>query len=58
MKNGLKQGDVNAPMLFNLFIDTIVRSLEPVLKQIGVRFMYKLDGILRESKSRNMLDIA
>ena len=49
---------MNAPMLFNLFIDTVVRCLIPVLKQSGVRFVYKFDGQLRECKSRNMQDIA
>ena len=43
---------------FSICADTIVRSLEPVLKQTGVRFIYKLDGQLRECKSRNMLDTA
>ena len=57
MKTGFKQGDVNAPMLFNLFMDTVVRCLLPMLKQSGIRFVYKLDGQLREFKSRNIQDI-
>ena len=58
VKTGFKQGDVNAPMLFNLFIDTVIRCLQPVLRQSGVRFVYKIDGQLRECKSRKHEDMA
>ena len=58
VKTGFKQGDVNAPMLFNLFIDTVVRCLQPVLRSSGVKFMYHIDGHLRECTSRKLEDIA
>ena len=58
VKTGFKQGDVNAPLLFNLFIDTVVRCIEPLLKQSGVTFVYKVDGQLRESKARDLQEIA
>lgn len=57
-RTGLRQGDVNAPMLFNLFIDTVVRCLEPLLRQSGVRFVYMLDGQLRVSSVRDMSQVA
>ncbi|EIE23429.1 hypothetical protein COCSUDRAFT_33070 [Coccomyxa subellipsoidea C-169] len=28
---GFKQGDVNAPLLFNVYIDTIVRVFQPLI---------------------------
>ena len=58
VQTGFKQGDVNAPMLFNLFIDTVVRCLQPKLMQSGVRFMYRMDGHLRECKGRTLEEIA
>ena len=58
VKTGFKQGDVNAPMLFNLFIDTVVRCLEPLLGQAGVTFTYRIDGQLTHSKTRNLHEIA
>ena len=57
VKTGFKQGDVNSPMLFNLFIDTVVRSLEPLLRQEGTMFTYKIDGQLRHSKTRDLQEI-
>ena len=58
VRTGFKQGDVNAPLLFNLFIDTVVRCLMPLLQQSGVTFVYKMDGQLRESKTRDLQEIA
>ena len=58
VKTGFKQGDVNAPMLFNLFIDSVIRCLQRVLRQSGVKFVYKVDGQLRESKTRDIQEIA
>ena len=58
VRTGFKQGDVNSPIMFNLFIDTVVRCLQPLLYQSGIRFVYRLDGQLRECKSRDMQEIA
>ena len=58
VKTGFKQGDVNAPMLFNLFIDTVMRCLEPLLRQSGIKFVYKIDGQLRECRNRDRHEIA
>ena len=58
VRTGFKQGDVNAPLLFNLFIDTVVRCLEPLLKQSGVTIVYKVDGQMRKSKTRDLQVIA
>ena len=48
VNTGFKQGDVNAPMLFNIFIDIVIRSVEPLLKNLGIKVSYRLDGNLRE----------
>ena len=47
---GFKQGCVLAPDLFSLYLDTAVRSLQPVLRSLGVRISYKIDGQLSECK--------
>ena len=57
VKTGFKQGDVNAPMLFNIFIDAVIRCLQLVLRQSGVRFVYRMDGQLRESRCRDASEI-
>ena len=44
-------------MLFNLFLDTALRDMQPGLMALGVHFLYKADGVLREMPSRNILDI-
>ena len=58
VRTGLKQGDVNSPLLFNVFIDTVVRCLQPFLQHAGVTFVYKVDGQLRESRTRDVQEIA
>ena len=35
-------------MLLNIFIDTVIRSVEPLLKNLGIKVSYRLDGNLRE----------
>ena len=47
VKTGFKQGDVNSPMLFNLFLDTVLRACQPELECTGVRFHYNPDELLR-----------
>ena len=44
---GFKQGDVNARLLFNVYIDTIVRVFEPLIRHLGVKWSYKIDGHIR-----------
>lgn len=51
--NGLKQGDVNAPVLFNLFFDTVIRAMQPLLQQAGVHLLYRIDGNLQECKRKS-----
>ena len=53
---GFKQGDVNASMLFNLFLDTVLREMQPELVRTGLAYFYRVDGVLREMPSRNLPD--
>ena len=56
---GFKQGDVNArtfSMLFNLFLDTVLRDMQLELEPLGMSFLYRVDGTLREMPSRNLPD--
>ena len=48
---GFKQGCVLATELFNLYLDTAVRVLLPVLRCLGVKISYKIDGQLSECKN-------
>jgi hypothetical protein len=43
---GFKQGDVNALMLFNIFLDTICRLIEPLPNHLGLNVGYEIDGHL------------
>ena len=45
---GFKQGDVNAPLLFNVYIDTVVRAFQPLICHLGVKLSYKINGNIRE----------
>ena len=53
---GFKQGDVNAPLLFNLFLDTVLRDKQAELEPLRTSFLYRVDGTLREMPSRNLPD--
>ena len=48
---GFKQGDVNAPLLFNVYINTIARAFQPLISHLGVHWSYKIDGNLRSATS-------
>ena len=54
---GFKQGNVNAPMFFNLFnqhcvnLDTVLREMQPELVRTGLAYFY---WVLREMPSRNL----
>ena len=37
--------------LFNIFLVTIVRRIQPELQQLGVQILYKIDGQLTEAKT-------
>ena len=44
---GVKQGDVLAPVLFNLFIATIMTLMQNALRaEDGIQMEYRLDGSL------------
>ena len=51
IETGLRQGGLEAPLLFNTFLDTIVRRIQPELQQLGVRVLYKIDGQLTEART-------
>ncbi len=50
VSTGFKQGDVNAPMLFNVFLDSICRRIEHRVHHLGINVGYSLDGHLTECK--------
>ena len=41
---------MNAPLLFNVYIDTIVRVFEPLIRHLGVKWSYKIDGHITECR--------
>ena len=54
---GFKQWDVNAPILFILFMDTASRDMQPEMIQSGLPYFYRVDGVLRVMPSRNSPDV-
>ena len=51
------QGCVLAPDLINLFLDTAVQSLPPVLSSLGVKISYRIDCQLRECKNPTHIEL-
>ncbi len=57
VRTGFKQGDVNAPTLFNLYVDTILRCCEPLVRQLGVRIGFSDGGHLRECRRPTHMEL-
>ena len=49
---------MNAPLLFNVYIDTIVRVFEPLISHLGVKWSYKIDGHIRECLKPNASNLS
>jgi hypothetical protein len=41
---GFTQGDVNAPTLLNIVMDTLCGLLEPLVRHLGLNVSYSIDG--------------
>ncbi len=48
VETGFKQGDVILPMLFNLYMDGVIRDVMPTIKSLGISFRYTINGALHE----------
>jgi hypothetical protein len=48
VETGFKQGDVISPMLFNLYMDSVVRDVMPIIRQRGIKLQYNFNGRLEE----------
>ena len=46
VSTGFKQGDVNAPLFFNVFLDSICRYIESKAGELDLRLAYDIDGHL------------
>ena len=44
-------------MLFNLFLDTALRDMQPEMIQSGLPYFHRVDGVLRDMPSRNIPDV-
>ena len=44
VSTGFKQGDVNAPLFFNIFLDSICRYVEAAAGELGPMLAYNIDG--------------
>jgi hypothetical protein len=51
VETGFKQGDAISPMLFNLYMDSVVRDVMPVIRQRGIKIRYNFKGRLGEMGS-------
>ena len=47
VETGFKQGDVISPMLFNLYMDCVIRDVMPIIKSLRNNFRY-INGALHE----------
>jgi hypothetical protein len=52
VETGFKQGDVISPMLFNLYMDCVIRDVMPTIKSLGITFRYTINGALHELDSK------
>jgi hypothetical protein len=54
VETGFKQGDVISPMLFNLYMDCVIRDVMPTIKSLGISFRYTIMiyGALHERDSK------
>ena len=53
VSTGFKQGDVNAPLLFNIFLDSICRYIEFQADKLGFSLAYNIDGHLTGRRKPN-----
>ena len=53
VSTGFKQGDVNAPLFFNVFLDSICRYIESKAGELGLRLAYNIDGHLTGRRRPN-----
>lgn len=55
---GLRQGDVNAPLLFNVYIDIAVKCFQPLIQHLGITLSYKIDGHLVQCKNPSLFKVS
>ena len=53
VSTGFKQGDVNAPLFFNIFLDNICRYIEARAGELGFSLAYNIDGHLTGRRKPN-----
>ena len=53
VSTGFKQGDVNAPLFFNIFLDSICRYIESKADELGFSLAYNIDGHLTGRRKPN-----
>ena len=54
VSTGFKQGDVNAPLFFNIFLDSICRYIEAKAGELGFSLAYNTDGHLTGRRKPSM----
>ena len=53
VSTGFKQGDVNAPLFFNIFLDSICSYVEATAGELGLTLAYNIDGHLTGRRKPN-----
>ncbi len=48
IETGFKQGDAMSPVLFNLYLDSVIQTILPRLQDLGVRHVYQVDDVLHD----------
>ena len=52
IRTGVKQGHILSPLLFNLYLNAITKSVSETHKHIGAQVMYNLNAPLMNSKDK------
>ena len=53
VSTGFKQGDVNAPLFFNIFLDSICRYIESIVGELGFNLACNINGHLTGRRKPN-----
>ena len=53
VSTGFRQGDVNAPLFFNVFLDSICSYIQSKVGELGFKLGYNIDGHLTGRRKPN-----
>ncbi len=48
IETGVEKGDAMSPMIFNLYLHSVIQPIIPRPQELGVRVLYHVDGVLHD----------